>query len=384
MEWVDAKQKIPIKSWCEYVEPNAMAQAINLSLLPFAYHHIALMADCHLGFGMPIGGVMAAKDVVIPNAVGSDISCGVIVVKTNIKTEIDRETRKSIMNDIRKDVPVGTNRHDDYQQWVGFSAAPDLPVIKAEFNLARKQLGTLGSGNHFISLEYGSDEYMYIMIHSGSRHMGYQIAKEYHDKAKEYCVKWHADIPISDLAFFPLGTKYADEYLICMDFAMDFAYENRERMMNCVMDVLAKYFQHFMISDKINVHHNYAAMEHHFGKNVMVHRKGATLARDNLGIIPGSQGTASYIVRGKSNPDSFNSCSHGAGRVMGRNQAKNELDLATEIKLLDDKGIIHSIRSKKDLDEAPSAYKDIDVVMASQMDLVDIITKLEPLAVIKG
>ncbi len=385
MEWVDASQKIPIKSWCEYVEPNAMGQAINLSLLPFAYHHIALMPDCHMGYGMPIGGVMVAKDVVVPNCVGVDIGCGVIAIKTDIKkSDMDTDTLKSIMSDIRQSIPVGFKHHNDRQAWDGFDNAPNISVVNTELNSSRKQLGTLGGGNHFIEIQHDEDNYIWIMLHSGSRNFGYKIAKAYNDKAKELCKTWHAKLPSPDLAFLPLNTKYADDYLSAMNFALEFAHESRNRMMLQTLDILALYFHTVESLEEINIHHNYATMEHHFGKNVMVHRKGATLARDNLGIIPGSQGTASYIVRGKSNPDSFHSCSHGAGRLMGRNQAKNELDLDTEIKRLEDKGVIHSIRNKSNLDEAAGAYKDIDVVMASQMDLVDIVTKLEPMAVIKG
>lgn len=385
MKWVNTDQRIPIKSWCENVESSAMEQAINLSLLPFAYHHIALMPDAHMGFGMPIGGIMCTNNVVIPNCVGVDIGCGVMAVKTNIKkSQVNIDIVKSIMGDIRETIPVGFKHHENEQSWSDFDNAPDIPIVQSELNSSRKQLGTLGGGNHFWELQYDEDNYIWIMLHSGSRNFGFKIAKEYHRIAKELCETWKIKLPTMDLSYLPLNTQYADEYLSAMNFALEFARQNRRLMMSRSMDILLTYFPDNTFVDSINIHHNYAVMEHHFGKNVMVHRKGATLARDNLGIIPGSQGTASYIVKGKSNPDSFCSCSHGAGRLMGRKQAKNELNLDDEIKLLDDQGIIHSIRSKDNLDEAAGAYKDINEVMESQSDLVDIVHELKPMAVIKG
>ena len=380
------ENRIPIKSWCEVVESGAMEQAHDLAKLPFAFSHIALMPDCHQGYGMPIGGVMATtSDVVVPNAVGVDIGCGMQVLRTNL-TDIDTDTIKLILSDIRKCVPIGFNHHKEKQENILFDASPDIPVVQHELESARKQLGTLGGGNHFIEIQGGSDGYIWIMIHSGSRNFGYKIAKTYHEIAKEACAEYYSDIPNTDLSFLPTHSRHGKEYIEAMNFALGFAFNNRCHMMENVKECFVTHTEClFSDGDQHDIHHNYAAMENHFGKNVMVHRKGATLARkDHVGIIPGSQGTSSFIVRGLGNSLSFDSCSHGAGRAMGRKQAQRELNLEKEQKMLESKGIIHSVRSVKQLDEAPSAYKNIDTVMAAQSDLVEIIHTLRPLAVIKG
>jgi tRNA-splicing ligase RtcB len=250
---------------------------------------------------------------------------------------------------------------------------------------AKYQLGTLGGGNHFIEIQKGDDGYIWIMLHSGSRNFGLKIANVYHKKASALCSKWYSYLPDKDLAFLPIDTPEAKEYLEAMDYALSFAKENRYLMMNNIKTCFRDVISNIAYGDLTDVHHNYANMENHFGTNVMVHRKGATSAKlGEKGIIPGSQGTASYIVEGLGNPQSFMSCSHGAGRKMGRKQASRELNLKNEIEKLDAQGIIHSIRTKDDLDEASGAYKDIDVVMRNQEDLVKILVKLKPIAVIKG
>jgi tRNA-splicing ligase RtcB len=231
------------------------------------------------------------------------------------------------------------------------------------------------------------------MIHSGSRNLGKQVAEHYNKLAKKLNEKWYSKVDEKvDLAFLPLDSEEGKAYIREMEYCVEFALANRKLMMSRISDIFSKYFKNeccpendiFFEEEFINIAHNYASLENHFGQNVMVHRKGATLARkDTLGIIPGSQGTASYIVKGKGNKDSFESCSHGAGRKMGRKQAIKELDLEAEIKMLDDQGIIHSVRGKQSLDEAPSAYKDINEVMKNQEDLVEILVELKPLAVIK-
>jgi len=376
--------KIPIKIWCDDLEDGALQQAINLSNLPFAYKHIAIMADAHRGYGMPIGGVLATDGVVVPFGVGSDIGCGMIATRTSI-TEIDTDQIKQTMGKIREVVPVGFNHHTYAQPWKGFGNAPDIKVVQDEWISARKQLGTLGGGNHFIEIQRGSDGFVWIMVHSGSRNFGYKIAKEYHDKAKKMCERWYSDIPDAELSFLPMDTPEGKEYFEAMTYALQFSCANRKLILDRAVECLASVVEGTVTDSEVNIHHNYAAWENHFGKNVIVHRKGATLAREGThGIIPGSQGTKSYLVTGKGNPQSFNSCSHGAGRKMGRKQAKRELNLEDEIRLLDDQGIVHGIRDVKDLDEAAGAYKDIDVVMANQADLVDIVTELTPLGVIKG
>lgn len=372
--------------WLDEIEDGAMEQAKNLANLPFIHKHVAIMPDAHQGYGMPIGGVIATNGVVIPNAVGVDIGCGMIAAKTSI-CNVDAEQIKATLGKIREVVPVGFSHHEDSKHWEGFNEAPDIPVIMRELQSATKQLGTLGGGNHFIEIQQDEDDMIWIMVHSGSRNFGYKIAKEYHAKAKALCERWYSDIPDPELSFLPIETREAKDYLEAMNFALRFAYENRRRMLVKALDCFESVVGSggFVYDDFINIHHNYATWENHFGKNVIVHRKGATLARQGItGIIPGSQGTKSYIVMGKGNPQSFESCSHGAGRRMGRKQATRELDLATEIKRLDDQGIVHGIRNTGDLDEAAGAYKDIDIVMKNQEDLVEIVHTLSPLGVIKG
>ena len=384
MKQVVTSERLPIKLWLDDIEPGAMEQAANLARLPFAYHHIAIMPDAHQGYGMPIGGVLATIGTVVPNAVGVDIGCGMCAVRSTL-VEYDTDRLKQVMGLIRKRIPVGFNHHKDKQEWAGFADAPDVPIIKQELQAAHYQLGTLGGGNHFLELQRAEDGRVWLMLHSGSRNFGLKIAKQYHDTARRFCEMWFSQIPDPELAFLPIETNEAKEYMAAMNFALRFALESRARMMAAMMQSLVDVFAGTAFEEPINVHHNYARFEAHFGKIVIVHRKGATSARSGeTGIIPGSQGTASHIVRGLGNPESFASCSHGAGRKMGRKQACRELSLEGEIKRLNDAGVIHGIRSEKDLDEASGAYKDIGVVMANQSDLVEITTTLKPLAVVKA
>lgn len=388
MEWVKTTDKIPIKSWCKDIEENAMEQVHDLAILPFAFKHIAIMPDCHMGYGMPIGGVLAADGVVIPNAVGVDIGCGMCAVKTNIATICDgrfaQDMVKAVMSGIRMRIPIGFNHHKEPQEWKGFDDAPDTEVVQQQLESSRKQLGTLGGGNHFIEIQIDQDGLVWLMIHSGSRNFGLRICNFYHEKARRLCERWYSDIPNKDLSFLPVEDNLAKDYMASMQFALDFALESRHRMMQEFKESLKSVCApEYHI--EINIHHNYARWEHHFGKNVIIHRKGATSAKQGeAGIIPGSQGACSYIVEGRGNADSFGSCSHGAGRKMGRRQAKRELSLKDERKKLDDLGIVHSVRNQDDLDEAPGAYKDIEEVMDAQEDLVRIETKLTPLGVIKA
>jgi len=377
-----------IKSWCNSPEPGAIAQAQNLSMLPFLHEHVALMPDTHEGYGMPIGGVIATKGVVIPNAVGVDIGCGMIAVQTSI-VDLSMHDLKAILGEIRKTVPVGFNHHKEaHQDWMPkemFKEA-DAPIVDREFDSACKQIGTLGGGNHFIEIQKDSlDGDIWIMIHSGSRNIGLKVANHYNNIAKKLNEKWYSIVPKAyDLAFLPLDSEEGVRYMTEMNQCLAFALANRKAMMNIIKSIFAVQ-TNCTFFEEINIHHNYATMEHHFNKNVMVHRKGATSAKaGELGLIPGSQGTASYVVEGRGNPESFMSCSHGAGRKMGRKFAQKNLSLEEETKKLDDQGILHSIRSVKDLDEASGAYKDIDTVMEEQQDLVNIKVKLLPLAVVKG
>ena len=248
------------------------------------------------------------------------------------------------------------------------------------------QIGTLGGGNHFIEIQRGDDGFVYFMIHSGSRNLGKKVADYYNKEAERLCTMFHNDEVIkNELAYLPIGTKEARDYISEMNLCLKFSNANRDCMAHEIENCIRAVIPSVEFSERINIQHNYARLENHYGQNVWVHRKGATSAKDGeIGLIPGSQGTASYIVCGLGNKASMMSCSHGAGRKIGRRKAQELLSVESECALLDSKGIIHSIKTEKDLDEAPSAYKDIDVVMEEQKDLVKIITKLEPLAVIKG
>ena len=384
MKNVVSSEKRPIKLWLDDIEDGAMEQAKNLANLPFIFRHVALMPDAHQGYGMPIGGVMATQGVIVPNAVGVDIGCGMCAIKTTL-TDIDTEVLKKMMNKIRQAVPVGFKRHKVPQDGM-IDLKDGCMIAEREYANAHTSLGTLGGGNHFIEFQKGNDGFVWIMIHSGSRNLGKQVADHYNKLAVDLNEQWRSEVPKEwQLAFLPLDTDEGQAYISEMNFCVDFALANRRLMMERIKGIIADGKQDASFGEMINIAHNYAAMENHFGKNVMVHRKGATKAMaGHLGIIPGSQGTASYIVKGKGNIESFQSCSHGAGRRMGRKQAQRELSLAEEVKRLDDLGVIHAIRNEKDLDEAAGAYKDIGVVMANQADLVDIEVELRPLAVIKG
>lgn len=378
--------KVPVKMWLEDIEDGAMAQIRNLANLPFVFNSVAIMPDAHQGYGMPIGGVLATQGVVIPNAVGVDIGCGMCAVRTSL-TELPVETLKTIMGGIRHAVPVGFNHHKERQEEV---CMPDASfkkgvICERQYQSATYQVGTLGGGNHFIEIQKGADGHIWIMIHSGSRNFGKQVADYYNKIAVDLNEKWNTSVPKEwELAFLPLDSNEGKAYLDEMNYCVEFAFKNRLLMMKNICAVFIGQTQ-CNFEPIINIAHNYARMEHHMGRDVMVHRKGATSARlGEVGIIPGSQGTKSYIVKGKGNVESFQSCSHGAGRRMGRKQAERTLNLEEEIKKLNDQGIVHGIRTAKDLDEASGAYKDISVVMENQKELVDIIVELSPMGVIKG
>jgi len=389
MKQVINTEKLPIKLWLDDIEEGALAQARNMANLPFVFKHIAIMPDSHQGYGMPIGGVLATKGVIVPNAVGVDIGCGMCALKTNLES-ISTETLKKIMSGIRELVPLGFDHHKEKQDIALMPPTENIVkngMVERQLESARKQIGTLGGGNHFIEIQKGSDGHIWIMIHSGSRNIGLKVAEHYNKMAQNLNERWHSVAEKSkNLAFLPIETQEAKDYFNEMQYCVDFAFANRKLMMNNIVSVFADCFSgKFSELEFVNIAHNYARWEHQYHTNVIVHRKGATSAKEGeTGIIPGSQGTKSYIVRGKGNAESFESCSHGAGRVLGRKQAERTLDLEAEIARLDEKGIIHSIRSKSDLDEAPGAYKDIDIVMENQKDLVDILVELSPLAVIKG
>lgn len=391
MKKIITSESIPIKLWLDDIEEGALGQAKNLANLPFVFKHIAVMPDAHFGYGMPIGGVMATEDVIVPNAVGVDIGCGMCAVQTSLR-DISTDKLKEIMAGIRSSIPLGFKHHKHAQDEKRMPRPPDggdistLPVVAKEYTNALTQLGTLGGGNHFIEIQKGSDGHIWIMVHSGSRNLGYKVANFYNKLAIGLNSRWGSKIPKNwQLAFLPLSSDAGQQYHREMQFCVDFALANRMMMMERIQDIFIAAVPPVSFSGFINIAHNYAAMETHYRNNVIVHRKGATSAREGeLGIIPGSQGSPSYIVRGLGNPESFFSCSHGAGRRMGRKEAQRKLDLDKEAGRLNKEGILHSIRSRKDLDEAAGAYKNIDKVLEQQLDLVEVVVTLKPLAVVKG
>lgn len=387
--------RLPIKSWCECVEKDALEQAANLANHPRVVGHVALMPDCHVGYGMPIGGVIACEGAIIPNAVGVDIGCGMCAVRTSYPSaEITHSQILACLEEVKRHVPVGEGHcHRQAQKWDRFDELPHwLDVHTRE--LAYKNLGSLGGGNHFIEMQAGDDGNVWLMLHSGSRNLGYRIAEHHHKKALEICDREGVKLSSRDLAFLDAERDEGRAYIREMHLSMAYAFENRARMMRVFREAFADVLQDIEFLKEINIHHNYAALESHFGKMVWVHRKGATSAKaGEEGIIPGSMGTRSYIVRGCGNPESMQSCSHGAGRRMGRMAAsrtlsKEECDAAM-------KGIVHSgwhdfrgggrkMRGLLDLSEAPQAYKDIDEVIRASSELAVPIVQLQPLGVLKG
>jgi len=377
--------RLPIKIWLDNVEDGAMEQINNISRLPFAFRHIAIMPDCHQGYGMPIGGVLATKDYIIPNAVGVDISCGMRAVKTNMQY-VNLDYLKRAMGKVREEIPVGFkhNNNSNYDAMPEYYT--DLFVIEEEYESASTQIGTLGGGNHFIEFQRDTKGFVWIMLHSGSRNLGYKVARYYNIIAKMLNEKWQSKVPKKwDLAFLPAESEEGQSYLDEMNYCVKFAKASRKVMMDKIKNIINTELGETKFEEDIDVTHNYARLENHFDKNVWIHRKGAISARlGEIGIIPGSMGTKSYIVEGLGNKESFESASHGAGRVMSRAKAIKELDLEEQKNILDKQGIIHGIRHQNDLDEAPFAYKNIKTVMENQKDLVKIVEELSPLVVIKG
>ena len=381
----------PVKIWANSVDAKAMQQIENLTTLPFLFHHLAIMPDVHAGMGMPIGGVLACKDVVIPNAVGVDIGCGMCAVKSNYKvTDISQDVlRKKIMNGIRQRIPLGMAHHTQPQPETCLPNGHEverMEVVKRRQSAIVYEVGTLGGGNHFIELQKDEEGNLWVMLHSGSRNLGKLVCEHYNKLAQQLNARWHTVVDEKlRLPFLPVGSAEFKNYWAEMQYCIDFALCNRSLMMQRIQEVLTDALPGISFEPMINIAHNYAAWENHYGQNVIVHRKGATLAREGMvGIIPGSQGTASYIVEGLGNAASFNSCSHGAGRVLSRTAAIASLDMQAEVAQLEAKGIVHAIRSQDDMQEATGAYKDIDEVIANQTDLIRVRTKLLPIAVIKG
>lgn len=399
----------PIKIWlksAEDIEETCLEQAHHLAALPFLKNWVALMPDTHTGKGMPIGGVIATDGVIIPHAVGSDIGCGMIFIQTDLKAELLKETMtpngsllQALIGGIGRNVPVGPNHHNKMQPSVVLDEAMrhiekymKAPTLLPQIEDAYYQIGTLGGGNHFIEFQEDEVGYVGIMIHTGSRHLGKLIGDYFDDVAKALNKKWYSKVPEEyELAFLPVMSEEGRLYLEYMNLALDFAEENREAILKRVIEELDKLVQRHLnqiisYSNKLNVHHNYAAMELHGGKNVWVHRKGAISARaGEMGIIPGAMGSYSYIVEGKGNAESFNSCSHGAGRVYSRTKAKELYSVETVICDLKAQGVVLGKSNKKDVaEECRFAYKNIDEVIENQLDLITPIKKLRTIGVIKG
>jgi tRNA-splicing ligase RtcB len=395
---------VPIRAWIKHVPPVELAaqqQVANLASMPFIYRHVALLPDVHLGKGATVGSVIATKGAIIPAACGVDIGCGMAAVKTSLRAEDLPDSLLALRLEIEKRVPHGFQTvagysvkgchvaptNEGFDRWHrlhwGYDAIVEKhPTIKGDS--AIRQIGTLGGGNHFIELCLDLDNNVWIMLHSGSRGVGNRIGSYFIDKAKEEMARWFVDLPDQDLAYLPEGSPLFDDYCEAVEWAQDYARENRKAMLIAVLAAMREIIPvRFALTDKaVNCHHNYISREHHFGSNVFVTRKGAVRAREgDMGIIPGSMGARSFIVRGLGNADSFCSCSHGAGRVMSRTAAKKAVSLEQHAAAV--KGVECRVDADT-IDETPAAYKPIDLVMKSQEDLVEILYELRQVLCVKG
>ncbi|MBO8137667.1 MAG: RtcB family protein [Desulfotomaculum sp.] len=387
------KQKYPIKVWLKNIdqlEETCLQQAVNLAKLPFLHKWVALMPDTHAGYGMPIGGVIATKGVIIPNAVGVDIGCGMAFIETNIhKSEVTNKELSFLVSRLMKNIPTGFKHHKNKKPCSvldKFQAGGPRELL-AEINRGYYQVGTLGGGNHFIEIQEDEGGMICVMLHSGSRNFGLKIANYFNNLAGELNKKWKSDFTVkSNLSYLPTDSRDGKSYIQWMNLALDFARENRVQMLNIVKHELVNIFPNIKFKNEVNSHHNYASLEYHYGKEVWVHRKGAIRVREGeLGIVPGAMGTYSYIVRGRGNKESFYSCSHGAGRKMSRKKAKEMYPAEKTINDLKERGIILGKNKKSDVsDECRWAYKDIDFVIGQELDLIEPLKKLKTLAVIKG
>lgn len=403
------ENKVPLKIWLDNIndiEKSCLEQADNLSNLPFVHKWVALMPDTHTGMGMPIGSVIATKDVIIPNAVGSDIGCGMIYTETNLTSDQLRETTtpngsllQAIIGDIMRSIPVGFEKHRSKQD----SEVLDKAYYKLKDNKhfshfsdalenAYFQVGTLGGGNHFIELQEDENHQLMIMVHSGSRHLGNQINKYFHNIARIENQKYYSSVPdYYKLAFLPSTDSLGKDYIQYMTLALDYAYENRSRMLEIIQNIIKKYAKKYLnkevtFSEPLNRHHNYAAYELHYGEKVWVHRKGAISAKEGeIGIIPGAMGSYSYIVMGLGNEEAFCSCSHGAGRKYSRKQAKELISVESVMNELKAMNVVLGKKSKNDVaEEARNSYKNIDEVINNELDLITPLKKLKTVGVIKG
>ena len=400
---------VPVKVWLPdetALEASCREQAMNLSKLPFLNGWVCLMPDTHAGMGMPIGGVIAAEDVLIPNAVGVDIGCGMAYTETGVRAEELKNIMtgngnlvQAIIGDIMRNVPVGFAHHKNpMSSYVLDRALDEMDKYETDGELLGQldagyfQIGTLGGGNHFIELQEDEEGYLAVMIHSGSRHFGKSVCDYFHQKARALNQKWYSQVPDSfRLAFLPADSPEGRQYQNWMQLSMDFAAENREKMMLTVKAILEKWIGKYTdltlnFSGEINCHHNYAALENHRGKEVWVHRKGAVEAKNGQrAVIPGAMGSYSYVVMGLGNEESFCSSSHGAGRRYSRKGAMAAFRCEEVILDLERRGVVLGKKGKADVaEESRFAYKDIEEVMENQKDLVIPLKRLKTIGVVKG
>jgi tRNA-splicing ligase RtcB len=388
--------RVPVKIYTDQIEPEAVKQLENISRLPFVHSHVAAMPDVHLGIGATVGSVIPTRGAVIPAAVGVDIGCGMIAVRLSLSAKDLPESLRAVRLAIEEAVPVGFDTHEIAsadratlrQLGTGLKRILERhPDLEKRMKRLREtwglQLGTLGGGNHFIELCLDEEERVWLMLHSGSRGIGNTIGTYFIELAKRDMWQQLGSLPDRDLAYFTEGAQHFHDYVDAVHWAQEYAMENRREMLRLTLDALRRVLPPFTLTaEAINTHHNYVAQEHHFGEQVYVTRKGAIRAgKDELGIIPGSMGTRSYIVRGKGNPDSFESSAHGAGRRMSRAQAKKRF---TQADLRQQTAGIECRKDAGVVDEIPAAYKDIDEVMRNQEDLVDVVHTLRQVVCVKG
>jgi tRNA-splicing ligase RtcB len=384
---------VPVKVYTGEIEPAARAQLVNISRLPIVHHHVAAMPDVHLGIGATVGSVIPTKRAIIPAAVGVDIGCGMMAARLSLTAnELDEQSLKKTFGQIGRDVPVGFGQHRDARD-AAKRFKKSLTRIKEKHPGIGKrvgrnshwaqQLGTLGGGNHFIEVCLDEANRVWVMLHSGSRGIGNAIGSYFIELAKMDSMRNNVHLPDADLAYFPEGAKHFDDYVEAVGWAQDYARANRAEMMELVLDAMRRHLPSFAVTDEaVNCHHNYVEQEEHFGERVWLTRKGAIRARQGeLGIIPGSMGARSYIVRGKGSAESFHSCAHGAGRLMSRNAAQKKFSL--EDLHAQTEGVICR-KDKGVIDEIPGAYKNIDEVMANQSDLVEVVHTLKQVVCVKG
>ncbi len=381
--------RVPVKIYTDDVSENALRQLVNVSQLPFIHHHIAAMPDVHWGMGATIGSVIPTVGAIVPAAVGVDIGCGMSALRLSLTADRLPDSLARVRAAIEQAVPVGMAGHGD-DAWCNDGlerVAPGLtPILDKHPKISARwqsQLGSLGGGNHFIELCLDEADRVWIMLHSGSRGIGNRIGQYFIAKAQREMERWHIRLPDKNLAYLPEESTLFEDYMEAVGWAQDYALENRRQMLRLILEALRRELPRYEITDEaIECHHNYVAREHHYGKDVYLTRKGAIRAREgDLGIIPGSMGARSYIVRGKGAANAFCSCSHGAGRRMSRGEAtrrftRKDLERQTEgVECRKDKGVI---------DEIPAAYKDIDTVMAHQSDLVEVVHTLKQVLTVKG